>query len=136
MQRKILSPGDQVEARCTKCRRETNHTIIVVMDEVPLRVQCNVCERQHNYRRAAKPDAKKKTAPRKSVAKNAELKKWEAQCENSGDKAVKNYSIDGEYRVGDLVKHPSFGLGAVQRLAGTQKVEILFESGLKIMRCR
>jgi len=136
MQRKILAPGDQVEARCTKCRRNTNHTIVVIMDEVPFRVQCNICERQHNYRLPVEPGAKKKAAPQKSPARNTESKKWEAQCESLQDKPVKKYSIDGEYKVGDLISHQSFGLGVVQRLAGSQKVEILFESGLKIMRCR
>ena len=36
----------------------------------------------------------------------------------------------------NLVNHPIFGLGIVQRIAGPHKVEVLFEDGRKTMRCK
>jgi hypothetical protein len=34
------------------------------------------------------------------------------------------------------MNHPVFGLGVVQRVVGTRKIEVLFEDGKKTMRCR
>lgn len=45
------------------------------------------------------------------------------------------YDMQARYKVGDLVKHHKFGLGVVKSLSGTNKVEILFEEGLKLLRC-
>ena len=45
------------------------------------------------------------------------------------------YDMQARYKVGNLVKHPKFGLGVVKTLIGVNKVEILFEEGLKLLRC-
>ena len=41
MQNKTLSAGDQVESRCTKCRKVTNHIVIAMTGDTPSKVQCN-----------------------------------------------------------------------------------------------
>jgi hypothetical protein len=43
--------------------------------------------------------------------------------------------MTGSYKVKDLVEHPLFGLGVVQRVVAN-KVEILFEQGRKLLRCQ
>ncbi|MDX2478966.1 MAG: hypothetical protein QNK24_01365 [Desulfuromusa sp.] len=40
------------------------------------------------------------------------------------------------YKLNALINHPVFGLGLVQRVIGSQKVEVLFEDGKKTMRCQ
>ena len=49
---------------------------------------------------------------------------------------AKDYDMDKEYRVGTVIRHQSFGPGLVQRIAGNRKMEVLFESGKKTMRCK
>ena len=49
---------------------------------------------------------------------------------------VKDYAMDKEYRVKAVIKHPVFGLGLVQRVVGDRKMEVLFEDGKKMMRCK
>jgi hypothetical protein len=46
------------------------------------------------------------------------------------------YSMDSAYKVGTLINHPQFGLGLNQRVVGLRKIEVLFETGKKIMRCK
>ena len=46
------------------------------------------------------------------------------------------YSMESTYKVGALIKHPQFGLGLNQRVVGLRKIEVLFETGKKIMRCK
>ena len=134
MNEKQLSTGDPIEARCTKCRKITNHTIVEMKDTTPAKVQCNTCQGQHLYR---KPKAIPQTAAMKAAnVKRAEQKKWVALQTDIEGKNAKQYSMDIEYKFDSVVKHPKFGLGLVQRFTGTRKMEVLFEDGLKTMRCK
>jgi hypothetical protein len=47
-----------------------------------------------------------------------------------------DYSMTATYKVKALINHPVFGVGLVQRVVGSQKVEVLFEDGRKTMRCK
>jgi hypothetical protein len=51
------------------------------------------------------------------------------------DQAVA-FSMVTAYKVGTLINHSAFGLGLMQRVVGLRKVEVLFETGKKIMRCK
>lgn len=131
---KKLSSTDQIEARCTKCRENTNHIIVAMLDDKPVKVQCNICQRQHKYR---PPTGTKKSETRSASGyRTADQKKWELRCTDSVGETVKNYSMDATYKADTLVNHPTFGCGIVQQIVGVRKVEILFESGTKLMRCK
>ncbi len=81
-----LTPGDPIEARCTKCRKNTNHIVVAMKDDLPAKVQCNTCSGQHKYR---PPTAPKKPAVRRTVdPKVAEQKEWaELSPSMNGDQA-------------------------------------------------
>jgi len=128
------STGDPIEARCTKCRKNTSHTIIIMGAEGAEKVQCGTCNRQHKYR---PPTTPRKPAARKPVdPRIAERKEWEELRPSLDSAAARAYSMDGEYKVNNLINHPLFGLGLVQRIAGARKVDVLFEDGRKTMRCK
>ncbi len=76
MQNTTLSVGDPIEARCTKCRKNTNHIVVAMAKELPVKVECNTCSGQHKYR---PPTAAKKPAVRRAnQPQDAERKEWEA----------------------------------------------------------
>lgn len=134
MTTKPLAVGDPIEARCTKCRTITNHTIVAMTDTKPAKVECNTCHGQHIYRQPKAPAAKKVDKVQK--AKLEEQSKWaELETELHRDKA-KAYSMDGNFEVGSFINHPQFGIGRVQEIAGFRKIEVLFEDGLKILRTK
>ncbi len=134
MQSTTLSIGDPIEARCTKCRKNTDHIIITIAEEAPVKVQCNACSRQHKYR---PPTVAKKPAVRQAAKpKDADRKEWELLQPTMDSSKAKTYSMTESYKLNALINHPTFGLGIVQRIVGSQKVEILFEDGKKIMRCQ
>ncbi len=134
MQSTTLSAGDPIEARCTKCRKNTDHIIVTMAEESPVKVQCNACSRQHKYR---PPTAAKKPAVRKAALnKDAERKEWEDLRPSMNSDKATDYSMTDPYKVKALINHPVFGLGLVQRVVGPQKVEVLFEDGKKTMRCK
>lgn len=134
MQSTSFSVGDPIEGRCTKCRKNTSHIIITLAEEAPGKVECQTCSRQHKYR---PPTVPKKAAVRKTAKpKDADRKEWEALRADMENSTAKAYSMTDTYKINTLIDHPSFGLGIVQRIIGSQKVEILFEEGRKTMRCQ
>ncbi len=134
MQSTTLSAGDPIEARCTKCRKNNDHIIITMGEETPEKVQCNICSRQHKFR---PPTVPKKPAARAATSlKEAERKEWERLRPNMNDAKATVYSMTGSYKLNALINHPVFGLGLVQRVLGSKKVEVLFEGGKKTMRCK
>lgn len=134
MQGKTLSTGTPIEARCTRCRKNTMHTIIEMLEEAPLKVQCQSCNREHKFR---PPTVAKKPGVRKAIlAKDAGRKEWQALRSNMDTAKAATYSMTGAFKVKTLIQHPVFGLGLVQRMVGPQKIEVLFEDGTKTMRCK
>jgi len=128
------SVGGPIEARCTKCRSITNHIIVAMDEAVPVKVQCNTCGRQHKFR---SPTAAKKAGVRKSVdPKAAERKEWEDMRPAMQVSQATEYSMTTTFKIGALINHPVFGLGIVQRQGGSHKMEVLFEDGMKTMRCK
>jgi hypothetical protein len=134
MQNAKFSTGDAIEARCTKCRKNNEHVIITLDDEGPVKVQCNICSRQHKYRPPSV--AKKSVARQASKPKLADCREWEQLRPNMNIAKALDYSMTTSYKLNSLISHPVFGLGLVQKLVGAQKVEVLFENGMKTMRCK
>ena len=134
MQSTTLSAGDPIEARCTKCRKTTNHIVVAMTAEGPAKVQCNTCGGQHKYR---SPAAVKKPAVRRTVdPKIAEKKQWDELLPTLSGKQKTDYTMTTSFKVGSLMNHPVFGLGHVQSLGGPRKINVLFEGGMKTMRCK
>lgn len=146
-----LSAGDIIEARCTRCRKILNHRIVAMVDDKVARVECNTCNGVHNYH--APPVAKESKAGRsvagggksKVVSTPRVAKKDPAEIEREEwaslyptldlEKAFQ-YDMTARYRVKNLIQHPSFGLGIVKVVIAPNKMQVLFESGVKLLRCQ
>lgn len=128
-----LSVGDIIDAQCSKCKRITNHIVVALVGDKPASVNCNTCGGVHRYRRAAPAVKAPKAA---STAPSAKAEDWKALHSAINSIAPKDYDMEAGYRVGSVIRHPSYGLGLVQRMAGDRKMEILFESGKKVLRCK
>jgi hypothetical protein len=141
--KKNLSAGDVVEARCTRCRTVTNHTIVAMVEDKVARVQCNTCNGVHNYyspaekrptRIASQKDAGAPKRPR-AGRQSAAQAEWEELSRSADLSAALRYEMGRGYRVNDLVQHPVFGLGVVKTTTKPNKMEVLFEGGVKLLRC-
>ncbi len=140
------SAGSIVEARCTRCRSVLNHTIVAMVGEQIVRVECNTCHGVHNYHAvkedkparataAAGAGAKKSAATRspRTDPAAAERDAW-AALQPLDPAASVPYDMNGKFRKNDLIHHPVFGLGVVQAVHAN-KAEILFKDGKKLLRC-
>jgi len=144
--RRVKSAGDIVETNCTKCRAIMNHTIVAMVGELIVKVECNTCRSTHKYH--PPKEAKAPVSPRASrgtttTAPRREKKnpaaeaaaEWEAlQATIDPDRAVP-YDMNVPCRAKSLISHPLFGLGIVQKITSPNKMEVLFKDGRKLLRC-
>jgi len=150
MSTKKLSAGDIIESRCTKCREVLNHRIVAMVEGKVVRVECNTCNGVHNY--YPPPTAKEAKAPRATATKaratsatprvsrkdpvEAEREEWASLNPTFDlDKALP-YAMDGRFQVKKLVLHPSFGIGIVKAVIVPNKMQVLFQDGVKLLRCQ
>ena len=139
-----LAAGDCIEARCTRCRALLNHTIVAMVGEKVIRVECNTCLGMHNYHAektvkesAAGAARTKAAAPRKGRKDPGadEREEWESLSPAMVPEKALPYDMNGKYRGNSLVAHPVFGLGIVKLVIQPNKMQVLFRDGNKLLRC-
>lgn len=150
MSTKKLSAGDIIDARCTRCRDILNHRIVAMVGDKVVRVECNTCGGVHNY--YPPPTLKPvktpggSATPRKSAAatprtpkkdpQQSDREEWRALHSSMRlDRAIA-YDMNAKFRADDLVDHPVFGLGVVKLIVVPNKMQVLFEDGIKLLRCK
>jgi hypothetical protein len=143
---KPLSAGSTIETQCTRCKRVLNHTIVAMVGDKIVRVECDTCHGVHAYRspKSAKEPAaargtqkKATTTPRapKADPEAAARAEWaELQQEMDPTQAIP-YDMNRVYRVKNVLSHPNFGLGIVVLVLPPNKIDVLFQSGKKRLRC-
>jgi hypothetical protein len=140
-----LSAGDIIEARCTKCRAVLNHRIVAMVEERPVRVECNTCGGVHNFYSPVESKAPAdRSLVRKSEAasRNAEKGRriadpgeWESLYKTVDRSQAATYDMNGKYEANDTIEHPVFGFGVVKLMIRPNKMEVLFQDGKKLLRC-
>lgn len=124
--------GSDIVSYCGRCKLGLAHTIMSNRADGSIhKVECNTCKAVHGYRDPAA--VKKRKTTRKSSKKATEVSLAEAwqKAVDSSSGTPEKYSIRGDYKVGELVSHPKFGVGLVHSVIDNTKVEILFKSVLK-----
>jgi hypothetical protein len=58
---------------------------------------------------------------------------WRQLLLDASTEGVPGYQISDTYREGDLVNHPSFGLGVVTKIISGRKMEVIYETSKKLM---
>ncbi len=132
--------GKDIDALCSKCKMLLTHVVVSEVDGVVSKVQCRTCGSLHKYREGGRSPGRTRTprpAKSGSGARTApqELQRlWQMKKEAlPGDADVFDYRPDSEYEEGDVVRHTRFGLGFVERVVSRNRIEILFQNGLKLM---
>jgi hypothetical protein len=148
---KKLDPGDDVEAWCTRCRRNLNHRIVAVLGTSIRKVQCLTCGGEHKYyppkevgpkSKATKVKEATKTAPSTKQSRSSAVNKSAAKAESewstfmtemAPDSTPLSYATSATYSKGEYIDHPVFGVGRVLNIVGVEKVEVIFKEGRKIL---
>lgn len=137
--------GENIDAHCLKCKLVLAHVVLYEVNGAVSKVKCKTCGAEHKYR-GVKPPAPKGAAKEKPVKERwtrtqtgktsvdpAPIR-WETQHRNlNPDTAVKPYRIQDLYQVGDVIQHSAFGLGFVEKIATYNRMDVLFQAGVKFL---
>src|ERR1041385_5228476 len=135
----MLKVGGNVDSWCGKCGMLLAHTIEAMVDGKPARCHCNTCQSQHNYRPFPPGEAPKEVrqreerGPRGPQPGQARASHYKELLKGRELAMAKKYSPKETFKPGDLVQHPSFGLGVATALKDATKIEVLFEEGAKVL---
>ncbi len=138
-----MAAGQEILAYCGKCKLDLMHNIIAHKEgnSGPVaKCQCRTCNAIHGFR-AAKGSAgtvkartaAAKRAPRQKVEQVPCNVEWKRQLEEAANKPEMPYSISASFGQGDILNHPKFGVGVVQQLKDSTKVEVLFQDDVKVL---
>ena len=130
-----LGVGKDIISHCNKCKLALAHTIVTMKDEkTPHKVECNTCKGTHNFKDPTAKTIKKVTAGRKKTTRktvpNSEV--WKKALEES-PKSPQSYSPKTVFEKGDVIDHPKFGQGIIERCFDKNKIEVLFQNDIKIL---
>ena len=133
-----IGVGKEILSHCNKCKLSLAHIIVTMKDlKTPDKVMCKTCKGTHGFKDASakvKTSVAKMTrpssAPKKATVSVAEL--W-TKALNQTTKSPIEYSIKGSFAQGDLITHPNFGQGIVERLIDQNKIEVLFQDDYRTL---
>jgi hypothetical protein len=141
----VNSVGENIGAYCLKCKLVLSHLILFKVDDVVNRVKCKTCGAEHKYRgtmpavkksaaiRAPGAFRAKKTVSAKATVNDAPLQ-WGLKISNMAPATpLKSYSIKETYKVNDVINHPLFGVGFVEKTASDKSIFMLFNDSVKLM---
>ncbi len=124
--------------QCTRCKLPLTHTVVLHNSEgIVERVQCRTCGSEHKYypekKKMARKPAKKTGSPSKSRKPDA-ARVFEKLSEKLQDKEPVPYSMQGSYRMDDVIQHKAFGKGFVTEVS-YQKMEVAFADASRTLVC-
>ena len=134
-----IRTGGEIDAFCSRCELNLAHTIIAMVGPKVVKVKCNTCGNDHQYR-GEQPLVKaqsfanpKKRASSSSAPKTPKVVlAWEDQFKGKDLTRAKKFSIKDTYVLDDVIDHPTFGLGLVVAVRG-DKVDVSFKTEQKTL---
>lgn len=133
-----LGAGKEVLSFCGKCKLTLAHIIITMKagDNIG-KVQCKTCSGSHAYKDPSKVKAKKVSTKTRTVSKKATSQEsisdlWLEAVGRATAKS-KDYSPKGKFLKGDIVDHPKFGPGVIDKIIDGNKIEVIFRHSIKTL---
>ena len=109
IEKRTFEVGERVEKLCTKCEVERGHVVASITKRGQVsRVTCPICQTRSTFKSGVK------TSTRAS-------------------QAGAPYDPSRQYRAGQTLMHPAFGLGEVTALIEPQKIDVLFADRMRRM---
>ena len=130
--------GKDIDSWCTKCKLILAHTVEAMVGTKVTRVHCNTCNSQHAYRPSA-PGKSKSASGTKSpgtktrAEKISPEKQYEALLRGKDPAKARAYAPSERFAASELIKHPTFGLGFVLLVKESNKIEVAFADGPKVL---
>jgi hypothetical protein len=131
-----LKVGSDIDAWCTRCKMTLGHTILAMVGSRPVRVRCNTCQGEHNYRAHENAEPRKGNWEPREVRERRESRptvtSWEALLAGKDLARARKYSAKEKFASGEVIDHPVFGIGLVQEVR-SDKIQVAFKADVKTL---
>ncbi len=84
MVKSVLTPGKDIDSKCTRCKVVIGHTVVIMDGPIPKRVKCNSCGSEHRF--IAPPEEKNSTSKPSIRVRREEGRRKEVRVESSKPK--------------------------------------------------
>lgn len=138
--------GEIIKVQCQACGSE--HKYHAPKSAKKLRESVNTVKRRNSDGTsvsvadvsASRSEAARKAADTRAVARAAKeaaqtTESWMIALGKVNTDDPKPYSMKESYAKGDVMSHPTFGMGRVEEVTPPNKVSVLFRQGIKVLRC-
>lgn len=133
----LFTVGKETLSFCGKCKLKLSHTIMALNHQgQPAKVMCKTCRSTHSYKNETLATVRKTiSSPAKPRATQTSEKLadiWQAHL-NKLSKAAIPYNIKNDFKIDDVIDHPSFGIGYISKYIANDKVEVIFRTEIKTL---
>lgn len=130
-----LGVGKEVLSYCTKCKLNLAHIIVTMTATGNIgRCECKTCKARHAFKDPSTVKAKKARTRTKSKSKSGEtISDLWLQAVSDTDAKSQTYSIKTQFKEGDIIDHPKFGPGVVEKAIDNDKVQVIFRHDIKTL---
>jgi hypothetical protein len=137
-------PGNAIEGYCASCKADTVQTVLVVEGFQIRQVRCEKCgvEGPMKTSRAKTKAGLREVAAKRSVVPPPPKRRSRRDRVDPGQvfrrllegkelSLAVPYDLRASFELGQVIRHPTFGLGVVTALCEDSKVNVTFEDGVK-----
>jgi hypothetical protein len=133
--------AQETMAYCTSCKMDLNHRVVAMKGDRIAKTQCLTCKKEHVYKApkgiteppVKKPKKSKKDSGAQPDSATSIETEWQKLMATHKDAPTKSYNTKGQFTLGDKLKHPVFGEGIVGRLIYPNKLEVIFQTQIKVL---
>ena len=130
--------GKRIDGWCARCKLMLAHTIEAIVNDKITRTHCNTCGAQHAYRRNPPGTASAKLRgassgsgrPTKATSPAVD---YQELLRGKDVGSARAYKLSERFRPKEIIRHPTFGVGLVVAVRGTNKIDVGFTDGLKTL---
>lgn len=131
--------GKETLAYCTSCKMDLNHIIVAMKGDKIAKAECQTCKKIHGFKAPkgiTEPKVKKAKRSKKddsaATAMSIEVE-WEKLMNAHKDLPFKSYNTKAGFKLGDKIRHTSFGEGIVGKLIFPNKIEVIFKTDIRLL---
>jgi hypothetical protein len=124
-----ITAGGDIDSYCTKCRLNLEHIVVAMVGTAVVKVKCKTCGGIHGFKGTPIERPRKKSVASRPLAQTHAA--WENAIGAARGPEL-HYDMAQSYRTGDVLLHPVFGKGIVQKTL-FKKCSVLFKDSERLL---
>lgn len=130
-----LAAGKEVLSHCNKCKLTLAHIVVVMKSDTEIgKVKCLTCKTVHTYRDPSTVKAKNtKMAKARPEHREESIADMWMEAINKSTAKSKQYVPTEKFILGDIIDHPTFGPGVIDKLIDNNKIQVIFRHDIKTL---